>query len=265
MEYMVEKSINSRSYYALMVLFLLLPSVGFSQASDEEKKISLGFEIGPQFTNVRDSWSYSNLPEAKVGFNTGLFADYNIHSNFKLRGGLYFDNRRFQHEDWGPVAEFQSNDSIFISYLSYDYRNFDYNLNYLSIPLSIIYEKRSNKFSIYLQGSIYYSLLLSATKTGNTDLYIDPDHAGKFEDKEKFKAGHTITDYDREDVSTTFNSNDWGIQIYLGGIYHLNDRIGIHISPGFTLAFGNLYLNPQRDSGWKNVYKVNTGIIYTLK
>lgn len=247
-----------------MAIVLLMPSVGFSQTNGDTKKISLGFEIGPQFTSAHDSWSYSNLPEAKVGFSVGVFTDYKVHNNFKLRAGLYFDNRKFKHEDWSPVTEYQG-DSIFISFSSYDYRNFDYNFNYLTIPLSFIYEKGTEKFSIYLQGSIYYSILLSATKTGNTDLYIDPDVADQFEDKEKYKAGHTITNYDNEDVSTDFNSNDWGIQFYLGGIYHLNDRIGIHISPGFTVAFSNLYLNPQRDSGWKSVYKINTGIIYTLK
>jgi len=228
-------------------------------------QVSVGFEVGPQFTSVYDSWSYSNTPEAKVGFSIGAFVDYRIHKSFKLRGGLYFDNRRFKHEDWNPVWEFQSGDSVFVSYTSYNYKSFIYNLNYLSIPLSIIYEKKYNKFSVYLQASVYYSLLLNASRTGSTDLFIDPEHAEYFEDKEKYKAGHTITSYDKEDVSTNFNSNDWGIQLYIGGIYHLNDRIGIHISPGFTMAFSNLYLNPQRTSRWRSVYKINAGIIYTLK
>ena len=112
---------------------------------------------------------------------------------------------------------------------------------------------------------MYYSLLLSALENGNSELYIYPDHAPNFEDPELQVPGSTIKDSNNKDVINSFNTDDWGVQLNLGIMYKLNDRIGIYFSPGLTLAFQQLYADPLRSSKWNNVYKVNIGINYRLK
>jgi len=254
--------------YRLGILFALIfiASNLISQTENVEKKISLGFETGVQFTKIYDSWAYSNLPKSKTGFNVGFFGDYKFSELVKARVGLYYDNRGFIKQDIiTPIAEVQSDNSVYVSYSSYFAEDLDYTLNYLTIPLSIFYTKGNDKFTFFLQGSIYYSILLNAKRNGTTNLYIDPDHAPNFENKEKYPSGLTTTNYNDEDVTTIFNGNDWGIQIFFGAMYHINQNFSVQLSPGFTMAFENLYADPTRSSKWNSIYKINAGIIYNLK
>lgn len=248
----------------LLFLFFLSPEIK-SQTENTENKISLGFEGGVQFTKIYDNWAYSELPKSKVGFNMGLFADYKFHTNVKVRLGAYYDNRGFKIQDIvSPISELQSDDSIYTSYPSYFASDLVYNLNYLTIPFSIFYEKGNEKFSIYIQGGVYYSLLLSAHRTGNTDLYIYPDHAENFEDPKLRNPGNTRTEYNKDDVFDLFVGNDWGIQFFFGVVYHINEKLDVQLTPGFTKSFEHLYANPSRNSNWSSIYKINAGIIYSL-
>lgn len=250
-----------------LILSISLTTDLMSQTENVENtnsRISLGFEGGVQFTDVYDNWAYSSLPEGKVGFNLGLFADYKIIKTVKFRLGLYYDKRGFkEHDVVSPIAENQG-DSIYISYPSYYETDFDYNFNYLTIPFSIFYEKGNENFSIFIQGGIYYSLLLGASRTGFSDLYIYPEHADKFNDERLKTPGHTITDSNNEDVHDYFVANDWGLQLFIGVVFHINEKLHIQLTPGLTQSFEKLYASPNRDSGWSSYFKINAGIIYTL-
>jgi len=252
------------SFLGIIISFILSPEI-MSQTEATGKKISLGFEGGVQFTKIYDSWAYSALPNSKVDFNMGVFADYCCHPSIKIRLGAYYDNRGFKIQDViSPISELQSDDSIYTSYPSYFASNLVYNLNYLTIPFSLFYEKGNDKFNIYIQGGVFYSLLLSANKTGNTNLYIYPDHAENFEDPKLRNPGNTITEYNKEDIIDLFVGNDWGIQFFFGIVYHLNEKLDLQFSPGFAVSFEHLYADPSRNSKWNNNYKINAGIIYSL-
>lgn len=250
----------------IAVLLVILTITNLRSQNEEiENKISIGFEIGPQFTSVSDSYAYSVLPKSKVGFNAGIFGEYKLTDLVKVRLGAYYDNRGFKGQDFiSPISELQDDDSVYVSYASYYSEDLNYTLNYLTIPISIIYSKGNEKFSFFLQGSLYYSLLLNASVNGTTDLYIYPEHAPKFEDPELQVPGNTITEYDNKDITNNFTSNDWGVQLFFGFIYNINSKIGLQISPGLTVGFQNLYANPSRVSKWNNVYKINAGIVYKL-
>ena len=244
----------------MSVILLFTVSSVFSQTVEEDKRIYIGFEGGVQFTKISDSYAFSNLPKSKSGFSTGFFADYKFTDLVKVRVGLYYDNRGFIQQDvFTPIR-----DSAFISYNSYFATDLNYTLNYLTIPLSIFYTKGNDKFAFYIQGSIYYSILLNAHRTGHTELYIFPEHAQYFETPEFQVAGSTITNYNKEDVYDTFSGNDWGVQLFFGALYHINKKISIQLSPGFTVAFADLYADPSRNSKWSSIYKINAGIIYKI-
>ena len=256
----------------ILITFLSAIFLGFigsdlkSQTENTSNKISLGFEGGVQFTKIYDNWAYSELPKSKAGFNLGFFADYQISKTVKLRFGTYYDSRGFKIQDViSPISELQSDDSIYVSYASYLTYDLDYNLNYLTIPFSIFYEKGSEKFSIYIQGGVYYSLLLSANRSGNTNLYIYPEHADNFENPDLRNPGNTITDYDKDDVFDLFVGNDWGVQFFFGVVYHINQKLDVQLTPGFAKSFEHLYADPSRNSNWSSIYKINAGIIYSLK
>jgi hypothetical protein len=268
MEHMVTKKGQSGIIYFATLLFLVIFSNNnmLAQETNSSKKASFGFEAGYQFTTIFDNQAYSKLPKGKSGYNAGLFAEYPVAHLISVRLGLYFDRRGFISQDYlTPIGELQSNDSVYVSYASYYATDLDYSLNYLSIPLSFIYTKRIEKFALSLQVTVYYSLLLSAKKNGTTELYIYPDHAPNFERPEYQVPGSTITRFNNENVMQAFTSNDWGVQLSLGLNYQISPQIGIFLSPGFTIAFQQLYADPLRNSKWNNIYKVNAGIKYTLK
>lgn len=256
---------NILGFWTTIALLLFATSSLISQTENTDKRISIGFEGGIQFTKIYDSQAYSNLPKSKTGFSAGFFGDYKFSELIKARIGLYYDNRGFINQDvLSPISETQG-DSDYVSYGSYFATDMDYTLNYLTIPLSIFYTKGTDKLSFFLQGSIYYSILISAHRTGFTDLYIYPDHASEFENPELQNPGSTITEYNNEDVYNSFNGNDWGVQLFFGAIYHINPNLSLQFSPGFTIAFGDLYADPLRNSKWSSIYKINAGIIYKIK
>lgn len=258
---------RNRYYFGITVALILFFTTSLiSQTENNEKRISLGFETGVQFTKIYDSRAFSSLPKSKTGFSVGFFGDYKLSELVKTRIGIYYDNRGFIDQDvFSPISEIQSDDSTYVSYASYFATDLDYTLNYLTIPLSFLYTKRNNKFSFFLQGSIYYSILISAHRTGYTDLYIYPDHAPKFENPELKNPGSTITEYNNEDVYELFGSNDWGVQLFFGVIFHINEDLSVQLAPGTTIAFQNLYADPVRSSKWNSIYKINAGIIYNIK
>lgn len=261
---MIKNTLFQKAFF-VSILFLFINTNLFSQQPKPETRFNIGFEGGYQYTSIYDSEAYSVLPKGKSGFNFGLFGDYKLGGSIKLGLGFYLDKRGFKSNDLSPIQELQSDDSIYVSYASYYQTNLNYTFSYLTIPVSLIYYRESDKISMYLKASIYYSLLISANKDGSTELYIYPDHAENFEAEELRVPGSTITNFNNEDVFDDFNTDDWGVQLNLGILYKLTDRIGIHFSPGLTLAFQQLYADPVRSSKWNNIYRVNVGFNYKLK
>lgn len=258
---------NSIIYNISIVAFLLL-SFNTKLISQQEinNRLSIGFEGGYQYTSIYDSDAFSVLPKGKSAYNFGFYGDYKLGSSIKFGLGLYFDKRGFKSNDFlSPIGELQDDDSVYVSYASYYQTDLDYTLNYLTLPISIIYYRESEKVSLYLKASLYYSLLINARENGSTELYIYPDHAPNFENPELQVPGSTVTKYNNEDVYEDFNADDWGVQLNLGFMYKLSERIGIHFTPGITLAFQQLYANPVRISKWNNIYRVNVGLNYKLK
>ncbi len=136
------------------VFFFAIPSTGKAQVLSKKGLFNLGVEGGMQFTNIRD---FSSLYQASsgIGYSIGGYAEYNISNDFKVRGGLYFDNRVFQLNGNFPFID--STGKVLQSYYLYQA---DYKMNYLTIPLYIIYQRGSDKLKVTVQGGIYYSIYL---------------------------------------------------------------------------------------------------------
>jgi len=221
--------------------------------------LNIGVEGGVQFTNITDSYTV-NTPIGGVGFSLGPYVEYHVSPVFKLRLGLNYDNRKYSiNEPRYAIPDTNGN------YLKNSYFQFnrDYSVNYLSIPLSLFYVKGNEKFKIYIQLSFYYSLYLNANQEGQNHLYIDSTDYQEIPDPE-IHVGHNIKEF-KGPVEGLFNSSDFGINFYLGGIIKLAPNLGLTIAPGFTVGIANVYENPNRKSKWSRIFKINTGIIYTLK
>ena len=243
-----------------MIAYLLFTShFLYSQEETGNKgQINVGIETGIQFTGVDDP--YMLISDGGIGYNAGPFIEYYLSNLIKIRAGLQFDNRAFTLKNYGYFI----GDSIDHQYSSTFEEQVSYKANYLTIPLSLIYIKGSDKFKFYLQGTVYYSLFINSVQTGGIDIFISDNDAGYF-DIEGYPELSLPGNYYYNHIDNAFSSSDIGINLLFGCVYYINPNIGISLSPGFTYSFANVWEDPLRTSNWSRIYKVTAGLIYTIK
>jgi len=245
----------------LSISLLLTVTLTLSAQESDKGKFNFGFDGGVQFTNIEDRTTI-NPAERKIGYTFGPYAEYFIADLFTVKLGVYFDNRGFKTDDLYVGLSGNSviyPDSVVYSPESYFHTTGDYSLNYLTVPLSINYVKGSEKFKIFVQAGVYYSILLNADLEGYSDLYIEPEYAPHFDTV----PGHHIENYNG-DTTSLFNSFDAGMNLYLGGIIKLSEHWGITVSPGFQISFTHLYNRPDIDAKWRQLFKIKAGVVYTF-
>lgn len=249
--------------FLLLFLFLFISLTAVSQEENLKGQFNVGVQGGPQFTNISDySSNYQMI--SKTGYTIGAFGEYYITNDFKLRLGAYFDNRKYEkYANYSAVSGYDSDSMVYTGYKSYYLLQIDYSLNYLTLPLNVIYQKGNEKVKVFVQFGIYYSLLLNATQVGSSDLYIDPEDAEHFIDP-KLTAGHHLESY-TGDVSYDYNSSDFGINFYIGGLFKISKNLSATFSPGLTYGFSNVFINPEIDSNWGSIIKLDAGIIYKIE
>ncbi len=252
---------NNRTYIGVIVTttLLIISQLLHSQSLDINKgKVNIGLESGIQFTGVDDP--YSQISDGGVGYNIGPFFEYYISNQFKIRAGLQFDNRAFKLKSFGIFY----GDSIDHQYNSIFNEAVKYKSNYLTIPLSLIYIKGSDKLKFHLQGTLYYSLFINSVQTGGIDVVISDNDAGYFNIPD-YPELSVPGSYHYNHIDNAFNSSDIGINLFFGCTYYINSKIGISLSPGFTYSFSNVWEDPQRATNWSRIYKVTGGLIYIIK
>lgn len=221
--------------------------------------VNFGFETGLQVTGISDI--ESQIVKSKLGFNAGPLLEYYLSNNVKFRIALHFDNRSFSMESTlRPLVI----DTLIYSYDSYYHEKENFKVNYLTIPLSLIYIKGSDKFKLYIQGTVYYSFLINSTQSGFRDVYISENDAPHyyFENYPEFNTpGHHYLEQDTQ----KFNSGDIGINMFFGAIYYVKPGIGISFSPGLSYAFSNVWEDPTRIATWSTLYKFTFGLVYSVK
>ena len=258
-----------KKYFFLLITAFLLLSIPKQAASQEamRSKWGIGFSAGPQFTNI----SSPGLPSASdggVGYMAGVFVERRLNENFKISLGLNYDQRAFNNSF--KSSWFSFNDSVVSrnSYFAYD---LTYRLDFITIPLSITYVKGIDKFKLFVRGSVYYSLFLQARQNGYSDIYIDQDDV-QYIDTDTYpdlKGGHNRIDFkgttDKFLDVEKFNTNDFGLNFFIGVIYDFSEKVGLYLSPGFTAGFGKVLENPTYDAKWVRIFKIEAGVVYHLK
>ncbi len=253
---LAKKIIRTLPIILLFSLISIQPII--SQETDLLKgTFNVGFEAGVQFTGVDDS----GMPISKggIGYSAGPFLDYYLSDIIKFRAGLYYDHRAFSLSDMGLIS-----DTGYIGTSSYYDITEKYNVNYLTIPLSLIYVKGNDKFNFFIQGTYYYSIFLNSNQTGDFHIFISEEDAPHFY-FEGYPEFNIPGDHYLTVEKNLFNTSDMGINLLFGFTYYIKPNLGITLSPGFTYSFANVWENPERKATWSQLYKINAGIIYTLK
>ncbi len=237
--------------------FALITTEGVNsqEISPNKGKMNIGFETGIQFTGISDT--YMPISDNGIGYATGAFFEYFFTDVIKLRAGAYFDKRAFSLSDMGLVS-----DTGYIGRSSYYEVTEEYNVNYLTIPLSLIYIKGSEKFKFFIQGTLYYSMFLNSNQSGDLHLFISEEDAPHYT---MMPILNIPGDHYIEVPKDKFSSSDIGINLLIGLTYNIKPNWGIIISPGFSYSFANVWEDPLRQTTWTRLYKINAGIFYTLK
>lgn len=252
-------------FFFLVLIIFSLPVSKIMSQETSMGKFNLGFEGGVQFNNAEDRTTM-NPANGKAGYAIGPYIEYFVSEIFSVKLGLQFDNRGFKIDDLYVGLADSSQiipDSIVYSRGSYLHITRNYSINYLTIPLSIRYVKGTEKFKIYVEAGLYYSLLLKANQKGQNDLYIEPEYAPHFPPPYNVP-GHQYEDFNG-DATSLFNTYDFGVSLFLGGIVQFSQQWGLTVAPGFSYSFTNLYSQPEIDAKWTQIFKINAGVVYTFR
>jgi hypothetical protein len=230
-----------------------------------ENKFNIGFNASPQFTDISDLTGNGN--SNGIGFFAAAFFEYKILSKLKIRVTMSYDRRAFKIRNHLPFAVFSDT----ISYNSSSTIDVKYNVDYFTIPLSIIYVAGTEKLRFIVKGSFYYSFYITAYQNGYTDLYIYPDDY-QFINPELdslIVPGHNIVNYSGRTHSLLdkepFNSYDIGFEFSLGIEYCISRKVILTLSPGICSSFGRLLENPYyNNTKWSRNMNIETGIIYKI-
>ncbi|MFK5854671.1 MAG: outer membrane beta-barrel protein [Bacteroidota bacterium] len=250
------KTNNNILIVAFLVLIINQPTIS-QETTLLKGTINVGFESGIQFTGISDP--YTPISENGIGYAAGAFIDYFLTEEIKIRGGLYYDNRAFSLTDYGMIS-----DTGYRGLSSYYDITQKYKVNYLTIPISLIYIKGSDKFKFFLQGTLYYSMFLSSSQSGDFHIHISEEDAPHF-NIPGYPEFNIPGDHYLKVEDDQFSTNDIGINALIGIVYFVKPNFGISFSPGFSYSFANVWEDPLRRTTWTRLYKVNLGIIYTLK
>lgn len=268
-----------RNSFSLVVLSLVLffTQNSFSQGFEPISKkgtFNVGLEGGIQFTSLRSYYSYYE-PFSKIGFSSGVFGEYYLSNSFKVKLAILYDYRPFELNGSLPFPD-TANQQLSNSYYLYQVA---YKMNYLTIPFGIGYERGNDKFKIVLQFNFYYSILLNSSMNGGELYYFDPKdgfdlsysslHQGLNEFQLSGKTeGVSFTDISKEPAEPyrvdIFNTSDFGFNFMIGGLYQATPTFGISLSFGFSYSLGRVFEDPEVDSKWQQITKINLGLVYSF-
>ncbi len=273
-------SFLKRFLFVAVLISLFTPTILFAQYTESNSRqgnFYIGAEGGIQFTNVQNfSPNYDYEARGRVGFTAGAFAAYYVSNSFKLKAGLSYDNRKFNYFTQGTFLIIDTSDVIKSYLYGYDV---DYSVNYLTIPLGISFEKGSEKFSVMIQVNFYYSIYLNSSMDGTELYYFDPaqgvDLSGTILNQgySTFILDGATTGIARTNTASSrreelqvwdFNSNDIGFNIFVGGAYHMTRKLDLFLNLGFSYSMGHLFEDPQIDTKWIQITRINAGISYKL-
>lgn len=254
--------IRFRPYVILLVFVQLLPLLLFSQEKYPQKSSGIsnfGIEGGIQITGINDP--VMPISSSGLGYSLGPYMDYILSSSINLRVAMHFDNRKFSLENGKPyIYDIDSNYHATNSYM--DIRE-DFSINYITIPLSLVYSKGTGKFRLYIQGMLYYSILINSKQSGYNNLHISDTDAPHINTS-------LIPDYNGPGLYAlnpeiqNINSSDLGFSAFIGGVYSVTPEISVRLSPGVTIGFSNVWEDPIRESNWSQLYKITIGIVYNI-
>lgn len=191
-----------------LLLFSLIGLTIFSYA----QTATLGIKAGVNFSSL--SVSTGGSSSSTTGFNVGAIADFNVAKDLSIQPGVFFTTK-------GGSAESNTTSGSYTTHSKEDLT-----LNYLEVPVNVLYHIPVSAGKIFVGGGPYIALGLSG--------------------KDKYSASATSGSSSSSasgDIDVTFGSSsgdvknpDFGIN-FMGGIKLQNNLL---FSIGYGLGLANL-------------------------
>ena len=263
-----------KNFFKFLFIFTIISGTGSpfhltAQGDSNKGLFNIGVEGGVRFTNIRE-FSPIYQVNSRMGYSVGAFMEYFMIKDLKIHVGAFYDNRAFQLLGNFPFVD--STGNILKSYYLYQV---DYKLNYLTLPISIQYQRGSEKFKVILQGGLYFSFFLGSTMDGGEDIYIDTEDKGLLSDSSTLTVGHNSTLYSGNTSGIDsyyysagdfrFSTYDFGFNLLIGLLYNVTPQLGLTASVGFSYSVTNLFEDPEITSRWSQNTRLNIGVLYTFK
>lgn len=202
--------------YLLVAAFVLTISILQAQSN------SIGITAGSTVANMRSKVDGESVTiDSKIGFSAGIVADLSFAKNL-----------RFQ-----PMLNFTQKGAKEKTAFDGDKETISMTLNYLELPLNILYKLPSGKNSIFIGGGPSLSMGIGGKGKYTSSAYPEDNT------KSTIKFG---SNEDEDD----FKAFDAGVNV-TGGVY---------LKGGFMVAFNyyhglsNLFINPSGNESLRNRY-----------
>ncbi len=230
---MKANSVFLKSSVIILLLAILIPSGLYAQ-------YAIGVKGGVNFCNYGGRYITSNYEE-KIRANFGLVAQFQTNSWFSVQTELNFD----------PKGANYSRIKTSTSYYTEEYKDFNEELNYLSLPVLAKFDI-GDKNRIFGYTGLYVSYLMSANIRGT---YIKTNSFNP-DDQE-------ITEVDR-DYKSEIDNFDMGAVFGIGGDIKMSDQLLLFIDGRFNWGWLNV---AQQGQGkiFNNTWSVNLGLVYLLQ
>ena len=244
------------------IFFLLIFSLAVTQLTAQstlKNRLSIGLEVGPQFSSLRNATGLRNL-KGRISANAGAYVQYDVSERLKVSLGAYFDPRGFRSSYKSELL--MLSDTGYVGRNSYFAYDIAYKINYLTFPLNVTYLSGGDKFRLLVQGGVYLSVALKYREKGFREIYIATVDLSHYGDS-TLTAGFHRVDYNSS-AKALFNATDFGLHFAFGMIYQYNKNIAFTFKPGFYFGLTQFFSNPQVNIKWDRILRLNVGIVYKL-
>ncbi len=203
-------------------------------------QFSLGFKAGIDISKYRGKDIINSNYKVNIGPVIGFSVIYQKSEWLSFQADLAFENKGSKYN---KIQTNQSGELI-------EYKDFEENMNYLSLPVMMKFDLGEKK-RIYGYLGLYFSYLLSARVTGDKGT-PDPDNPG-----------NVIWKKIDRDFKTDINNYDIGAVLGLGSDFSVSERIIIFIDGRYYWGWTNV-----AESGhgkiFNSVFNFNLGLAYKL-
>lgn len=225
-----------RLAYALFFFWGWLPALMAQQGT-----LWAGLIAGSLKSDIANSSLLNDFVD-KPGFLLGGLARYGISDEFSVQFEMLYEQRNFATNTTllglRPGTHFED-----VCWDCYFRSRVSYKSDFITLPLSGVYERRAKSFVIHARAGLFYGLLLANHHNGFEELYLDPKGMSGIRNP-LMEPGLYRTVYSGLS-SKVINTYDAGFLLGIGIAYPFGQQTELMLDGRTQIGFAGIYENPN--------------------